>query len=238
MEVFQFKPLDVNIKYIFHSGFSVEIGSRLFVFDYFRGNLDLPSDKDIVVFSSHNHPDHFTPQIFNWGKSQSNIRYILSSDIEMDLPPSISQDQVSFMSPYEDFQIDDIHIQTFGSTDAGVSFLITYKGITIFHAGDLNWWYWWGETAEEIKLAEELFKAEIDKIRGRQIDIAFFPVDPRLEHNYHLGGQYFIQEIGPKIFIPMHFGHDLTGLHHFAEDMRNEGTQIILLTEPGQSTLL
>lgn len=238
MEVFQIKPLGVNIKYIFHSGFSVEIGSRLLVFDYFRGKLELPSDKEIYVFCSHNHPDHYTPKIFNWEKEQPHIRYILSSDIESDLPSSINQHGISFMSPYEDLQIDDIHVKTFGSTDAGLSFLVTCDGTNIFHAGDLNWWYWWGETADEIQLAEELFKSEIEKIRGTQIDIAFFPVDPRLEHNYHLGGQYFIQEIGPKIFIPMHFGLDLTGLHSFESNMGNEDTKIVLLTEQGQSTIL
>ena len=40
--------------------------------------------KNIFVFSSHSHADHFNPKILNWEDYNSNIQYILSKDIRID----------------------------------------------------------------------------------------------------------------------------------------------------------
>ena len=61
------------------------------------------------------------------------------------------------------------------------------------------------------------FKTEIHKIQGEEIDVAFFPVDSRLEEFYYLGGNYFIETLSPKLFIPMHFGDNVKVTQDFAE---------------------
>ena len=38
-------------------------------------------------------------------------------------------------------------IRALPSTDEGVAFDIDYQGRRIYHAGDLNWWAWSGESA-------------------------------------------------------------------------------------------
>ncbi|MPN53382.1 hypothetical protein SDC9_201046 [bioreactor metagenome] len=125
-------------------------------------------------------------------------------------------------------------IKTLGSTDLGVSFLVSADGISIFHAGDLNWWYWWDDTPEEIRTMEQAFKKEIHKLRDIKIDVAFFPVDPRLKHNYSLGGEYFIKEIKPEIFIPMHFGEDYRAIKAFADKVKEYPAKLIEITAKGQ----
>lgn len=228
--------LGLKIKYLYHSGFSVETDNHMLIFDYYQGFVNL-KDKKTYVFSSHSHGDHYNPEIFSWRKQRPNIRYILSSDIsgEASIPPE--KDKITFISPYEEKQIDDIKIKAYGSTDLGVSFLVKCNGKNIFHAGDLNWWYWPDDTPEEKKQGEEWFKKEIAEIKGESIDIAFFPVDPRLEENYCLGGEFFIKEIKPRYFVPMHLWDDQQIVRKFKEQMRDNPTQIIELIQKGQEVI-
>lgn len=224
---------EIKIQYLYNSGFRVETKKHIFIFDYFKGNVRL-GDKDTYVFSSHGHPDHFNPQIFEWQDQKPDIKYILSDDICIEQ----KKENIFKMSPYDEIQVDDVRIKTFGSTDLGISFLIQCSGITLFHAGDLNWWYWWQDVPEEITKAEVLFKEEIAKIKGASIDIAFFPVDPRLEHNYCVGADYFIQEIAPKILIPMHFGDQAVTCKQYAEKMKDSPTKVIEIAEREQEIVL
>ncbi len=209
--------MSVKINYLYHSGFAVETENYLFIFDYYEdtvengikcikngavGEEDLKINKKIFVFSSHKHFDHFNPVIFQWEKIRPDIKYILSSDIRK----KIKSDNIYRISAYEELNIEKVNIKAYGSTDIGVSFLVKADGKAIFHAGDLNWWCWWDDSEKNLKRAEKRFKDEIEKIKGEKINIAFFPVDPRLEQNCYKGPEYFIKEIQPEVFIPMHFG--------------------------------
>jgi L-ascorbate metabolism protein UlaG (beta-lactamase superfamily) len=242
------KESTVRINYLFHSGFIVETEKHLLIFDYYKdtvekgeknrengaiGLSELKSPKDIFVFSSHNHHDHFNPVIMDWSAIRPDIKYILDSDIKADTKNS----NIYTMAVYEELLIGDVMIKSFGSTDIGISFLVKIDGVAIFHAGDLNWWYWWDDTKEEIDKASKMFKNEIDRIKGEKIDIAFFPVDPRLEHSYSLGGQYFISEITPKLFIPMHFGEDFEVTQRFFSSIKSENTLVAEISYRGQEIL-
>lgn len=224
----------LSVQYIYHSGFLLKTGDKQLIFDYFKGTLDL-EDKQTFVFSSHIHADHYNPEIFKWANERANIHYILSKDIAgaQSLPPD--KGRITFIEPYEETQLADLSIKAYGSTDEGGSFLVHCDGLKIFHAGDLNWWHWWGEPQEDRERAEKLFKTELAKIAGESIDIAFFPVDPRLEQYYSIGAEAFIQEIKPRIFIPMHFGEDYKAIKAFAEKTRdNPATKVLEITHLGQ----
>lgn len=246
------KNLNLKVQYIDHSGFTVETSSKYLIFDYYRGPVDFhyakkdknaepntrfnTENKNIYVFSSHAHADHFNPAIFEWQKDHPGIQYLLSYDIQKEKTLPSNQGNITFFAPYEEKPIDDLYVKAYNSTDEGVSFLVACDGIRIFHAGDLNWWYWWGDTPEGIEKATKDFKAEIAKIKGESIDLAFFPVDPRLEQYYRIGGEYFIQEIQPRIFVPMHFGDGYSFIQKFKSIIEAKGssTQVIELTHRGQ----
>lgn len=229
--------LNIEIKYLYHSGFTVETDKRLIVFDFYQGSVNF-RDKKTYIFVSHNHSDHYNPEIFEWQKKHPGVQYILSYDICGDTDIPLEKDNITFISPYEEKQIDDIKIKAYSSTDEGVSFLVQCDGINIFHAGDLNWWYWADDTPEEINTAEKGFKEEIAKIKGERIDIAFFPVDPRLQDNYCLGSEFFINEINPRYFIPMHFWDDHEVVGQFRDRMKASSTQVIEFTQRGQEIRL
>ncbi len=227
---------NIKIRYLYHSGFLVETDENLLIFDYYQGeaeSLIKKSLKNIVIFSSHSHPDHFNPVILEWQKDRPDIQYILSHDINV--PRTIKN--LHFLAPYEKLEIGNLKIKAYSSTDLGVSFLVQDEGIRLFHAGDLNWWYWI-DTPEEMAKAEKDFKEEIQKIKGETIDIAFFPVDPRLEQNYSAGAEYFIQELTPRILIPMHFADSAGITDTFGDKMKEGPSKILKLSQKGQEIIL
>jgi len=194
------------------------------------GMKDLKTDKKVIVLASHSHIDHFNPLIFEWQSLNKDITYILGNDIK------VRNSNINYISvtPYDEIQIESIKIKAFGSTDIGVSFFVNTGEVSIFHAGDLNWWYWMDDTTDEIESMERQFKLEISRIKGLIVDIAFFPVDPRLRHNYFIGPEYFVNEINPRVFVPMHFGNKYSITKTFAEKMKTHSTKVIEINHRGQ----
>ena len=143
-------------------------------------------------------------------------------------------DNVNFVKTDSSLTIGDLDIQVFGSTDLGVSFLVSVDGWDIFHAGDLNWWYWENDEVEEKESMERDFKEEISKLKGLNIDLAFFPVDPRLGDAFSKGGEYFINQLSPKHFIPMHFGDKYETTSNFIHKMKGTSTNIVEINHVNQ----
>lgn len=224
----------LNIHYFLHSGFSVETTDFILIFDFYKEVLRnnenstnlkklLSSGKPVYVFVSHSHADHFNKKIFTW--EGSSIKYIISDDIKL----KESKSNYIFVKKNDVLTLDNLAIKVFGSTDAGVSFLVSVDGLNIFHAGDLNWWHWKEDSDEDNQNAEKWFKEEIALINGEKIDLAFFPVDTRLEENFYLGGKYFIENMNPRYFIPMHIGN--SSVAKVIEAFKNEiqGSDVALI---------
>lgn len=205
--------MNAEIRYLYHSGFAVDTGGHFLIFDYYRdtpkgcglskGVID-PEEirgKNVVVFSSHSHPDHYTPKIFSWRNTVRNIRYVLADEIR---PPA----EAIKIAPGQTMNLGDLTVRALKSTDLGVAFLIHADGFCIYHAGDLNWWRWNGEPEEDNEKMGRRYREQIDLLRGETIDLAFLPVDPRLEENALLGLTYFMETVGAKAVVPMHsFGN-------------------------------
>lgn len=235
----------VKINYLYNSSFKIETKNHVLIFDYYFDSVengikssvngaigieDLKTEKDVLIFCTHSHGDHFSKIIFDWKEINPRIKYILSSDIKVD---NNSAD-ISKISCYESLQIKNVYIKAYGSTDIGISFLIKVDGISVFHAGDLNWWHWYDESHEDNIKMEKHFKEEIDELKGETIDLAFFPVDSRLKDSYALGADYFISEMAPKVFIPMHFREDFSITNKFADKNKGTSTKILEITHRGE----
>ena len=227
-----------KITYLVHSGFSVETANCFFLFDYCPTMDRIPqitaeflrTKENVVVFASHSHGDHFDPAILKWAEANPAIQYVLSSDIHT---KNCTQ-RCHFMKPYEQWQDGRLTVRTFGSTDAGVSFWLNVDGLAIFHAGDLIWWHWNGETQAERDFADRYFMEEMAKLPKQPIDIAFFPVDRRLEENYALGAEYFAKKMQPKLLVPMHFGQDFAATEAFKAKVAGTGLVTVEITHKGQ----
>ena len=54
----------MNLKYIYHSGFLLELDTAYMLFDYYKGDIPrLDKDKKLYVFISHGHGDHFNEYV-------------------------------------------------------------------------------------------------------------------------------------------------------------------------------
>ena len=109
------------------------------------------------------------------------------------------------IKPYEVWSDGVLQVETYRSTDEGVAFWCRADGKEIYHAGDLNHWHWEGEDEQWNRDMTKAYRAEIEKMRGRRADVAFLPLDPRLEQWFYLGIDDFMKVVDTDVIIPMHF---------------------------------
>lgn len=212
----------MKVTFIHHSCFAIETEEKIVIFDYFDGDRitgfhfdgklpDLNCNKQIYMFASHKHQDHFDLDILKLAQDHPNIHYILSKDIRLSrnylmrhgIPISIKK-RILFVASDAKYVLDGIEIETLRSTDAGVAFLIKIDTKYIYHAGDLHNWKF--EGAGEIingKMERE-FKFQMRKLAGKHIHAAFLVLDPRLNENQYVGLDYFMKQVSADYIFPMH----------------------------------
>jgi L-ascorbate metabolism protein UlaG (beta-lactamase superfamily) len=178
------------------------------VFDDYRDtghwvDKALPAAREAYFFVSHAHFDHLDRHIL--GYSSQKVHYFLSDDIRLtslgsQFPPAAT----TFLPVYSSYADNDIKVRSYASTDIGTSFLVEKDGRRIFHAGDFNWWHWQGDTSENMKLAENGFRKQMKKLEGLEADVAFFPVDGRLEGYQADGAREFCARTAVQALVAMH----------------------------------
>jgi L-ascorbate metabolism protein UlaG (beta-lactamase superfamily) len=233
----------MKLTYLYHSGFVLESALCTIIFDYYKDSDDNYTKRSLTafsgklyVFSSHWHPDHFNAEILKWKDIRPDTEYILSKDIQ--LKKKLPSDVATFLDNGDVLMNENIGIKTFGSTDAGVSFLIETEGKKIFHAGDLNNWHWDEEsTPEEIQTAENDFLRELKVIANdtNRMDLVMFPVDCRLGKNYMRGAEQFVDAIQTDVFVPMHFGQTYSKANAFRPYAEKAGSKFIEWSKTGES---
>lgn len=209
--------------YIDHSGFFLEWEDCCFLFDYYRGKLPEPKDKPLYIFSSHSHGDHFNPEIFRYGAKWGRTIYILSDEISV--PSSAQGEEIHLLGGHQTLNLPGITVETLPSTDLGVAFLVTHLGRTVYHAGDLHWWLWDECTEAENAEMTQMFQSYTAPLKGRQIDIAFLPLDPRQEQYGWQGFDYYMRLANIQRAVPMHFWGDYSIIDSFCR--RGEAAQYL-----------
>jgi L-ascorbate metabolism protein UlaG (beta-lactamase superfamily) len=232
----------MKITYIYQSCYILQDGGTAFIFDYYvapgaagKAIVDevLKSVKKLYVFVSHSHGDHYDKSIFNWGKIVPDITYILSDDIS-----AKQAEKIVSLKKSEIYNDDVVFVKAFGSTDQGISFFIKYDEKLIFHAGDLNNWHWKNEVTDKEALGfEKFYLDELSEIKKdiSYLDIAMFPVDPRMEIDFDRGAKQFIDTIEVKYFFPMHFMGNFEALNGMEAYAGQNGTRFIRWGNFGES---
>lgn len=211
----------MKASYIGHSGFLLELEKQYFLFDYYQGEIPaLNPEKELVVFVSHMHGDHYNHAIWKLKGQYPRVSYVISRDVPFSARQreklGITEEdcrhvlraralETFLWNPYE---MNGITIHTFRSTDIGVAYLIEAEELLIYHAGDLNLWKWSGETAEYNQKMEKDYSAQLEligqKVGSREIDLAFLPLDPRQKEDAFQGILEFLEKVPVKAFYPMH----------------------------------
>ena len=214
--------------YLGHSAFLVEAGAKQLLFDYLGKGLDESRLTDATVFVSHAHGDHCSDaalKLIGTGKA----RGVVSFDVKR-------KGGWQTVRPGDKLEAGGVKVRAFRSTDAGVSFLAEANGLRVFHAGDLNYWHWRAESTDaEVEEARRAFDRALAEIEGERVDIAMFPVDPRMGDGHDEGALEFARRVKPSVIIPMHFWDRPDAALAFCAKSMPDGVRAVCLTEPGES---
>ena len=147
----------MQITYLHHSGFCVQLPEHTLIFDWVEGQLPkLDPAKPVVAFVSHFHTDHFTFDLFQRLAAYPQVHYVLGRDIRRQFSRrffaarGVEQElysRIHFVKGGETLAVAGLTVETLTSTDSGVAFLVSDGSHSLYHAGDLNWWLWAGEDA-------------------------------------------------------------------------------------------
>lgn len=229
------KCFDFTVKYLGHSSWVVDIENRILVFDYgfiLRNDnatfdFEKYKDKEVILFFSHSHEDHYDRSFHQNSLKYNNVRSILG-DFSNEFSNTIC------IRPHENIELDGVKVFTSYSTDSGVSFLIVMDTATVFFAGDNADW---GDGDE----ANKTYYSEIDYIKslGYAIDIAFVPVctfSAKRPQDMTKGAIYAIDSFNPTVTFPMHAnGSELLYKDFYMDYIEAGGKQTVICFDyPGQ----
>ena len=211
----------MRITCIGHSGFAVESadGGTTLIFDFYidpTGVVDglLSRAQNVYVFVSHSHRDHLCHDIFAWRDRYPIKRYVIANECRRKLMRSMPLDRwpMTFASQGRRWTDGIISVQTFGSTDVGVSFMVDFDGRRLFHAGDYTCWHFSEENdVQSVKKAQGDFHAILRDIANYapHVDVAMMPVVPNIGGDFAYGAREFLKAVKCDLFLPMHtWGRD------------------------------
>lgn len=211
----------MRITCIGHSGFAVESddGGTTLIFDYYIDPSGvapslLSRAQKVYVFVSHSHRDHLCHDIFSWRDHYPISRYVIANECRRKLMRSMNLDEwpMIFASRGKAWTDGIVTIQTFGSTDVGVSFMVDFDGRQLFHAGDYTCWHFSEDNdIQNVKKAQGDFHAILREIARytSHVDIAMMPVVPNIGGDFAYGAREFLKAIQCDLFLPMHtWGRD------------------------------
>jgi ankyrin repeat protein/L-ascorbate metabolism protein UlaG (beta-lactamase superfamily) len=204
---------EAKVWYLGHSGWAIETARHFLIFDYFANERG-PDDpglcngnvvsaalagKNVTVFASHEHADHYHAPIFEWRSQIPQITYVMGFR-----PPDATG--YEYVAPRETRDIGGVKVTAIPANDSGEGFWVEVDGLTLFHAGD---------HACRTRDLSGNYTPEIQFLAARGVhpDIAFLPVsgcnfgDPVA---VRIGTEYALETLQPKLFLPMHGGRDAT----------------------------
>ncbi len=131
--------------------------------------------------------------------------------------------EIHFLAGHTEAEFSDgtgemVKVFTLRSTDCGCAFLIHYRGKAVYHAGDLHWWLWAEETDAANQQMTGNFKKEMEYLEGLALDLAFVPLDARLDGTYGLGMKYLLEHADVRHVFPMHFWDDFSVMDRYASE--------------------
>ena len=272
----------MKVTYIHHSGYMVELEKSILLFDWWKGDLPvIDPEKDLYVFVSHAHEDHYSENIWAFRETYP-VQYIVFEEIAPEQGDGVKmrgmgaqtgngskaqgadRGDILRVVPHQEYELpgygigesvtqgtetsaneaadstgasanpthpSGLHIETLLSTDQGVAFLVQTEGKTIYHAGDLNIWYWDDEPEEDNRWQVETYKEEMKRLAGKHIDVAFVPMDPRLGDHAVRAAECFLERNDCDVMFPMHYWERMKKIQEYLKDPRIAPYADIICTE-------
>ncbi len=195
----------MKIYLLAHSGVAIECADRVLVIDAWQDperHLEklATGGKDLYFMVTHAHGDHYAPAFL--AKYADRAKgFLLEEECR---PCPLPETKTIFTRPGEVTKWFDMTVRTFGSTDSGGCFHVTMPEVTIFHAGDLNWWHWTGDTDSANEEMRRMFFRELEPVVEYPCDVAFFAVDDRQGPAQEWGLIEYLHRQEPSLVVPIH----------------------------------
>ena len=243
----------MQVTHVFHSGFFVETAQADFLFDWWKGTLPARTGhrKPFYAFVSHSHGDHYNPDIFGLDADAWLLSWDIKPLIDERFPGLTDRRRLFFLRPHQSLMSDAFasseasqasilqnalgmsqgslapstlfSVYTLASNDRGVAFVVRTPEGSLYHAGDLNNW-WWDGDADDQRLAH-FYHDELSRIKGTHFAAAMIPYDLRLKEPGY-GIRDFLRYCSTDAIYPMHENADLASAKHvFANDPLMKGVQ-------------
>ena len=242
----------MTVTYIYHSCCVIEFDAFSVIVDYYKDSFEddnskkrgwvkdylLNKEEPLYVLCTHSHADHFNPEVLSWNKDKDNITYVFSKEVEEIHQEVLKGNKIHFLNKFESFEDDNLSVKAFGSTDTGGSFYIQHNDTKIFHAGDLNNWHWNEEvSSSEALMYENQYICELQLMAEevKELDIAMFPLDPRLGKDFLRGGEQFVNKIKTHNLLPLHFGDNYDLIKQFEPIAQKANCNLLAPEHTGQS---
>ena len=180
-----------NFKVICHSCIKYE-GEKIIYIDPFK-IIEEYKDADII-FITHSHYDHFSIEDINKIKKEDTIIVITKDIEEKAISLGFKKENIIVVEPNKEYEIKDIKIKTVPAYNINkkfhpkennwVGYIIYINGISYYIAGDTD-------ITEENK--------------NIKCDVAFVPIGGTFTMDFKEAAS-LINEIKPKIVVPIHYG--------------------------------
>ena len=226
----------VFVNYIYDSCYSIEYGDYFLVFDYARGLLDVPENKNIIFFASNKEKDSYTEEIFNLVgldslnyilnkniadlKYDGNIIYLNKDKLKMkNLKKLYSKDNVHFMSADSrlilDFSDQDLKVSAFSIGGFSLGFLIEIDDLVIFYGGSID--------LDKIDFDDYIDL--LDELSSAKPDMVFLPISKLNKTSLsHL--DKLINDADSQLFFPTKIGGIEEESLEFKKFYKNKTTDI------------
>ncbi|MDO4790334.1 MAG: MBL fold metallo-hydrolase [Porphyromonas sp.] len=240
-----------TLHFIAHSTCLIETEDSFLLFDFYDSSSTTPilmgllsNEKPLLVFCTHSHHDHYSPNIFSLLETFAP-KYIFCDQVRESTPPEWRSD-VIFLSVLQEYTLEEfgLSLKVYGSTDEGGSFYIRLQdGFSLFYAGDLNHWHWDQEAnAYYQSLYAAAYKKELAHISSdclSTMDLLLFPTDLRLGPNYLRGLREFFSIVTTTRYLaPIHWNGTPSDTKELEQMAREHKFQIIDTSQGAISFIL
>lgn len=208
----------VEISWLGHASFYLKYGDMRVYFDPYKIK---PRDKATHVFISHEHFDHL---------SIDDLKKIVKTDTNIIAPEpcrrqlsTLTTGVVKYVKAGEEYDVAGLRFKVVPAYNInkfrepgvvyhprearGVGYVVEVGGVKFYHTGDTD---------------------HIPEMRDLLVDVVFIPVSGTFVMTPEEAAEA-VNEINPKIAIPMHYGAIVGGMKEVEEFKKRVKTQIIVL---------
>lgn len=223
------------IRYTDWSGWVVETSSHVLIFDYVElmppmggqtrsiehGFItpEYLKGKNVKVFVSHIHGDHYDPEIWQWRSYAADIHYFLGWNY------TAAQDTISLTRYRENYTEPGMNVHIVNkpeSTVPEVAFLMEVDGLTIYHSGDVVSSY------PKLKDSFRLLVDYVSEVAGH-VDLAFISkAGSWTENHTNPLDIYTLKALRPHVVFPQHAQGGGTPYMCYEREMATKNLDVII----------